>query len=89
MTYLVVTESRNLIEHIYMKYHTCGEIKGGVLFETSSGHSETEEIFRKILKDHEKETFAIFRITNVHPFGRQRTIMDACSTEWVKQGEPV
>lgn len=84
MTYLVVTESRNLIEHIHTKYHTFGEIKGGVLFETCSGQSETEEIFRKILEDHEKETFAVFRIADVHPFGRQRIIMDACSTEWVK-----
>lgn len=84
MTYLVVTASRKLIEYIYDKYHTYGEIKGGVLFETISGHSETEEIFRKVLEDNDKETFSIFRIADVQPFGRQRTLLDACSTEWVK-----
>ena len=84
MRYLIVTLDQNLLHYIEDKYHTDGHIPCGVIIETNETKSETETIFASLGKAYPEAEFSIFRCADVHPFGRQRIIMDACSTAWVK-----
>ena len=89
MRYLIVTLDQNLLEYIEDKYHTDGRIPCGVIIETSGViietnefKSETETIFVSLEKAYPEAEFSVFRCADVHPVGRQRSIMDACSTAW-------
>lgn len=84
MRYLIVTMDQNLLKYVEDKYHTDGRIPCGLIIETNETKSETETIFRTIGTANPAAEFSVFCIAEVHPFGRQRIIMDACSTAWLK-----
>lgn len=83
MEYLLVTNSRTLINEVNDHYHIRHTLHCGVIFDTNSSSSETEEIFKKINKNTD-EPFTLVRLANILPFGRGQSIIDICSTSWVK-----
>lgn len=84
MEYLIVTNSQKLTDYIKTStYHVQACIEGGIIIETSSCASETEEIFKK-LHDAANVEFTVVRLSHIQPLGRNRSILDVCSTAWEK-----
>lgn len=84
MEYLLVTTSPKLIQSLEDSYfHIRGSIDCGVIIETNSGNSETNELFKKI-KEMSNEPFTIVRLSRIQQLGHLESILDICSTAWVK-----
>ena len=81
MKYLLITNSDKLIKYVKDVYTNNIDIKQGVLFETTRGVSETEEMFT-CFKNMSTEDFTIVRIASVKPEGYYRSLMDIRSTSW-------
>lgn len=84
MEYLIVTNSQKLKDYIKTStYHVQACIDGGIIIDTASCTSETEEIFKK-LYDVANVEFSVVRLSYIQPLGRNRSIIDVCSTSWEK-----
>ena len=83
MEYLLVTNATTLIRHVNDHYHVTHTLDCGVIFETNSTASETAELFNKI-NENTDEPFTLVRLTRIQPYARCQSILDICSTSWVK-----
>lgn len=83
MEYLLVTNATTLLRHVNDHYHVTHTLDCGVIFETNSTASETAELFNKI-NESTDEPFTLVRLTRIKPYARCQSIIDVCSTSWVK-----
>lgn len=83
MEYLLVTNATALICHVNEHYHVMHMLDCGVIFETTSTASETAELFKKIYES-TNEPFTLVRLTRIKPYACGQSIIDICSTYWVK-----
>lgn len=83
MEYLLVTNATTLLRHVNDHYHVRHTLDCGVIFETNCTASETAELFNKI-NESTDEPFTLVRLTRIQPYARCQSIIDVCSTSWVK-----
>lgn len=83
MEYLLVTTDTQLLRYVNDHYHTRCQMDCGVIVETNSTVSETEELFTK-LHLQANEAFTIVCIPHKQRFGCLESTMDICSTSWIK-----